>query len=78
MVLIDKNLKCKSKVIPQHAIKLHVGVIQGGTQGGLPVYSRKPPTPSKIKKRKFCRHGYIKVLRNLPFSWNQPLKSAHD
>ena len=42
MVLIDKILKCKSKVTPQHDIKLYVGVIEGGTRGGLAVYSRKP------------------------------------
>jgi hypothetical protein len=50
MVLIDKNLKRKSKVIPQHAIKLYVGEIQGGNQRGLPVYSRKPPPHLKYKK----------------------------
>ena len=57
MVLIDKNLQGKIKVIPQHAIKLYVGVIQGGTRGGLPVYNLNPSPHLKIKS-KFFRHRY--------------------
>jgi hypothetical protein len=39
------------------------------------------PTKVKFKKKKkhgFCRHNDIKVLRELPFSLNQQVKSADD
>ena len=78
MVLIDKNLKCKSKIIPQHAIKLYGGDIHGGTKGGLPVHSRKPPLHLKLKNANFVDTAISQVLHNLPFSQNYPLKSADD
>jgi hypothetical protein len=36
------------------------------------------PPKRNVKKQRFCRHDDMKVLRNLPFSRNQPLKSADD
>jgi hypothetical protein len=36
------------------------------------------PKKAKLKKHRFCRHDDINVLRDLPFSLNQYLKSADD
>jgi hypothetical protein len=44
---------------------------------GLPVRSL-PPFQIVIKKKRFCRHDDIGLLRDLPFSRNRPLKSAYD
>jgi hypothetical protein len=36
------------------------------------------PSKAKLKNHWFCKHDDIKVLRDLRFSLNQPLKSAND
>jgi hypothetical protein len=46
-----------------------------GTAGIQP--DPKPPKP-KFNKHRFCRYYDTKVLPDLPFSRNQPLKSADD
>jgi hypothetical protein len=53
---------------------------QERTQGeGLPGCSpRNPPNPKVKKKTDFIVIMMSKVLRELPFSQNQPLKSADD
>jgi hypothetical protein len=38
----------------------------------------QPPNPPKPKLKKNCIYYDIKILRDLPFSRNQPLKSADD
>jgi hypothetical protein len=53
-----------------------MGRIQGCGGGGL-----QPDSPflnSKFKKHRFSNTMVSKVLRDLPFSQNQPLKSADD
>jgi hypothetical protein len=49
---------------------------QGRTQRGLQL----PPNPQKpeFKKQIFVDIIIAEVLRDLPSSWNQPLKSADD
>jgi hypothetical protein len=54
--------------------------MQGRTQrGGGEVAARQHPPKSKLKKKTdFVDITISKVLRDLPFSRNQPLKSADD
>jgi hypothetical protein len=52
--------------------------VEGG--GGLPLCSPLPENPHNrnLKEHKFCRYYDIRILRDLPFSRNQTLKSADD
>ena len=49
-------------------------------RGGTPKGECSPqafPTPTKLKKKNTsCRHDDMKYFTDLPFSQNQPLKSA--
>jgi hypothetical protein len=51
---------------------------RGRTQGGLGCQDAAPPEPPnpKLKKHIFVDIMISKVLRDFPFSRNQPLKSA--
>jgi hypothetical protein len=50
---------------------------QGRTQGGWDLPGCTPQTPkTEIQKIHFVDIMILKVLRNFPFSRNQPLKSA--
>jgi len=41
--------------------------------------ARLQPLQIEIKKKnRFCKHNYIKLLSDLPFSRNHPLKSVDD
>jgi hypothetical protein len=51
---------------------------QGSTQGGRGLQSCTPPPQNRNLKNIFCRYYDIKVLRDFPFSRNQPLKSPDD
>jgi hypothetical protein len=53
-----------------------IGLIQGRTQGGL--QSPKPPKTKLKKKTDIVDTTISNVLRDFPFSQNQPLKSADD
>jgi hypothetical protein len=53
---------------------------KGAPKGGGGAAELQPPKTlkPKFKKTDFCRYYDIKLLRDLPFSRNQPLKSADD
>jgi hypothetical protein len=57
--------------------RFEIDVRQGRTQEGRDCRAAAPPKP-KLKKTHFLDIMVLKVLRDLPFSRNQPLKSADD
>jgi hypothetical protein len=60
----------------QHIFSYHIETAHRG-RGGLPGCSPPPkPSKTKLKNTEFVNIMISKVLRNLPFSRNQPLKSA--
>jgi hypothetical protein len=63
------------------AIRVVVAVSRGATKAGISGYSpppTKPPQSRNLKNTDFVDIMIPKVLRDLPFSRNQPLKSADD
>jgi hypothetical protein len=55
------------------------GVIRGAPKGRLPEWAPPPQKPlnQNLKNTDFV-DIISKILRDLPFSWNQPVKSADD
>lgn len=61
---------------PQSFVKFAFVAAGAHPKGGKELQGATPPNQNL--KNRFCRHDDIKLLRDLPFSQNQPLKSSDD
>jgi len=72
---------CKYYSNDDEAVHMETSCIlwpQARMQRGEGLQSSSPPTKSKKKVFIFCTDGDMKLLRDLAYSRNQPLKSADD
>jgi hypothetical protein len=67
-------------LLSQYSIELVLCARSEPKGGGLQSGNTPPPNSQNrnLKKHRFCRYHDINIVRDLPFTQNQPLKSADD